>query len=117
MIPNLVFTLPRIGQVGVTLDEAKAASDKYKVVNIPWGIQNDWVNNHETEADVNLIFDSEGYLAGAAIYGSEAGTWLDYLTLVIEKKMTASDLKGMIMSFPTQTYMLWSALLPHLKMM
>jgi glutathione reductase (NADPH) len=112
-----VFTLPRIGQVGVTLDEAKAASDKYKVVNIPWGIQNDWVNNHETEADVNLIFDQEGYLAGAAIYGSEAGTWLDYLTLVIEKKMTAADLRGMIMSFPTQTYMLWSVLLPHLKMM
>ena len=117
VIPNLVFTLPRIGQVGVTLDEVKAASDKYKIINIPWGIQNDWVNNHEKDADVNLIFDKEGYLVGAAIYGSEAGTWLDYLTLVIEKKMTALDLRGMIMSFPTQTYMLWSALLPHLKMM
>ncbi|SFB30834.1 glutathione reductase (NADPH) [Acetitomaculum ruminis DSM 5522] len=117
VIPNLVFTLPRIGQVGVSLDDAKASPDAYKVVNIPWGVQNDWVNNHETDTDVNLIFDKKGYLVGAAIYGSEAGTWLDYLTLVIDKKMTAADLRGMIMSFPTQTYMLWSALLPHLKMM
>ena len=64
---------------------------------------------------VTFVFDKEGYLCGAAIYGSEAGTWLDYLTLIIDKKMTATDLRGMIMSFPTQTYMLWSLLAPNLK--
>ena len=115
VVPNLVFTLPRIGQVGVSLDEARKDADSYKVVNIPWGLQNDWVDNHETDADLTLVFDKEGYLAGAAIYGSEAGAWLDYLTLVIEKKMTALDLRSMIMSFPTQTYMLWSTLQQHLK--
>ena len=114
-VPNLVFTLPRIGQVGVTIDEAKADEENYKVVNIPYGPQNDWVNNHETDADITFVFDKEGYLCGAAIYGSEAGTWLDYLTLIIDKKMTAADLRGMIMSFPTQTYMLWSLLTPNLK--
>ncbi|MBR1635912.1 MAG: NAD(P)/FAD-dependent oxidoreductase [Lachnospiraceae bacterium] len=114
-VPNLVFTLPRIGQVGVTIDEARADEENYKVVNIPYGPQNDWVNNHETDADITFVFDKEGYLCGAAIYGSEAGTWLDYLTLIIDKKMTATDLRGMIMSFPTQTYMLWSLLAPNLK--
>ena len=114
-IPNLVFTLPRIAQIGVSIDEAAAAPDKYKVVNVPWGMQNDWVNNHEAEADVNLIFDTEGYLAGAAVYSSEAGTFLDFLVPIINKKMTAADLQSMIMSFPTQTYMLWSAIIPHLK--
>ena len=114
-VPNLVFTLPRIGQVGVSIDEAKADEENYKVVNIPYGPQNDWVNNHETDADITFVFDKEGYLCGAAIYGSEAGTWLDYLTLIINKKMTAMDLRDMIMSFPTQTYVLWSLLIPNLK--
>jgi len=114
-VPNLVFTLPRIGQVGVSVDEARGDAESYKLVNVPWGVQNDWVNNHELETDLTLIFDKEGYLAGAAIYGSEAGTWLDYLTLIINKKMTALDLRSMIMSFPTQTYMLWSTLQQNLK--
>ncbi len=114
-VPNLVFTLPRIGQVGVTVEDAQRDAESYKVVNVPWGVQNDWVNNHETEADLTLIFDREGYLAGAAVYSSEAGTWLDYLTPVIVRKMTALDLRSMIMSFPTQTYMLWSALQQNLK--
>lgn len=114
-VPNLVFTLPRIGQVGVSVDEARKDADNYKIVSVPWGVQNDWVNNHELETDLTLIFDREGYLAGAAIYGSEAGTWLDWLTPIIVKKMTALDLRSMIMSFPTQTYMLWSTLQQNLK--
>ena len=99
----------------MAIDEARADEENYKVVDIPYGPQNDWVNNHETDADITFVFDKEGYLCGAAIYGSEAGTWLDYLTLIIDKKMTATDLRGMIMSFPTQTYMLWSLLTPNLK--
>ena len=114
-VPNLVFTLPRIGQVGVTLDEARADEEKYRIVNVPYGVQNDWVDNHETDADITFVYDKEGYLCGAAIYGSEAGSWLDYLSLIIDKKMTAMDLRATIMSFPTQTYMLWSTLLPNLK--
>ncbi len=35
-IPNLVFTLPRIGQVGISVDEATANPDKYNVVNVPF---------------------------------------------------------------------------------
>mgnify|MGYP002623747967 FL=1 len=114
-VPNLVFTLPRIGQVGISVDEAKQHPDQYTVVENNWGIGNDWVASHETDAHLTLIFDSEKYLVGAAAYSSEAGTWLDYLTPVIDKRMTAQDLGEMIMSFPTQTYMLWSALQQHLR--
>ncbi|WP_076460897.1 dihydrolipoyl dehydrogenase family protein [Limosilactobacillus caccae] len=115
VIPNLVFTLPRIGQVGVTIDEAQANPAQYKLVEIPWGKQHDWVNNHEQDAELTLIFDKEGYLVGAAAISSQVGTWLDWLTPIIEKKMTARDLSAMIMSFPTQTYVLWSTLRPLLK--
>lgn len=113
-VPNLVFTLPRIAQVGVTVDEAKAAPDKYRMVEIPYGAQNEWVDNRELDVEMTYIFDKEGHLAGAALYGSEAGTWIDFLTLIINKKMTGVDLRSMIFAFPTQTYMIVSTLIPLL---
>lgn len=116
-IPNLVFTLPRIAQVGVTVSEAKAAPEEYKVVEVPFGQQNEWVNNREKDAAITYIFDKEGYLAGAALYTAEAAMMLDFLTLIINKKMTALELRQMIFAFPTQTYSLVSGLIPLLKQM
>ena len=64
---------------------------------------------------MTFVVDREGYLAGAAIYGSEAGTWLDFLTLVINKRITGAELDGMIFAFPTQTFMLASTLASLLR--
>ena len=115
VVPNLVFTLPRIAQAGVTIDEAEKNPDLYTVHSIPYGVQNEWVNNRELDVDMTFIVDREGHLAGAAIYGSEAGTWLDFLTLIINNKLTGADLHQMIFAFPTQTYMLVSILTPLLS--
>ena len=109
-VPNLVFTLPRIAQVGVTVDVAENCPDDYRVVSVPYGSQNEWVNNRELDIDITFIIDKDGHLGGAAIYGSEAGTWIDFLTLVINQKLTGTDLRNMIFAFPTQTYMIVSTL-------
>ena len=115
VVPNLVFTLPRIAQVGITVSEAENNPDSYRVVSIPYGAQNEWVNNRETDIDMTFILDKDNYLVGAAIYGSEAGTWIDFLTLCINQKTTARDLKSMIFAFPTQTSMIVNTLIPMLK--
>lgn len=114
VIPNLVFTLPRIAQAGVTVAEAEKEPGKYRVVSLPYGAQNEWVSNRELDADLTFIIDREGHLAGAALYGSEAGTWIDFLTLIMNQKLTGKDLKQMIFAFPTQTYMLATLLIPLL---
>lgn len=114
-VPNLVFTLPRIAQVGVTVDEAEKCPERYRVVDIPYGVQNEWVDNRELDIDMTFIIDREGFLAGAALYGSEAGTWIDFLTLVVNKKISGEELRNMIFAFPTQTYMIASTLIPLLK--
>ena len=115
IIPNLVFTLPRIAQVGVTVEDAEKDSDNYHIVSVPWGVQNEWIDNRETDIELTYILDKDNYLVGAAIYGSEAGTWIDFLTLIINKKITATDLKSMIFAFPTNTYMLVNSLIPVLR--
>lgn len=114
-IPNLVFTLPRIAQVGVTIDAASREPDRYHVIPVPYGPQNEWIDNRETDISITFIVSKEGCLAGAAIYGSEAGPWIDFLTLVINEKLTGADLHRMIFAFPTQTYMIVSALVPLLR--
>ncbi|MBQ7251792.1 MAG: NAD(P)/FAD-dependent oxidoreductase [Kiritimatiellae bacterium] len=114
-VPNLVFTLPRIAQVGVTVEEAEKSPERYRVVEIPYGVQNEWVDNRELDIDMTFIIDNEGFLAGAALYGSEAGTWIDFLTLVINQKIGGGELRNMIFAFPTQTYMIASTLVPLLK--
>ena len=105
-----MFTLPRIAQVGVTVDVAENCPDDYRVVSVPYGSQNEWVNNRELDIDITFIIDKDGHLGGAAVYGSEAGTWIDFLTLVINQKLTGADLRNMIFAFPTQTYMIVSTL-------
>ena len=114
IIPNLVFTLPRIAQAGVTVEEAQAAPDKYRVVEVPYGQQNEWVNNRELDAEFTFIIDNDGHLAGAAAYGAEAAFMIDFLTLIIVNKMTAETLRQTIFAFPTQTYSLMSGLTPLL---
>ncbi|MCI5862502.1 MAG: NAD(P)/FAD-dependent oxidoreductase [Lachnospiraceae bacterium] len=112
VIPNLVFTLPRIAQVGVSVETAEKNPEQYRVEVVPFGAVNSWVNNRETEAEITYIFDKEGYLAGAAVYGAEGAMMIDFLTFIIQKRISGLELSQMIFAFPTQTYSIVSGLIP-----
>ena len=62
-------------------------------------------NTHnEAEAKMAFIFDKESnLLVGAAAIGSDAGVWIDVLTLVIFNKMTCEQFAHYIYAFPTTT--------------
>lgn len=111
-IPNLVFTLPRVAQTGVTVKEAKAHPELYRVEEAAFGQTMAWLNKNETEAHMTFIFDKKRHLVGAAVFSEDAGVYIDFLTLVINKKLGAKDLGGMIFSFPTITYGLVGTLSP-----
>ena len=103
VVPNLVFTFPRIAQVGVTLDEARNDS-KYRVVDIPYGQAFLFNTHNEATAKLAFIFDNESnLLVGAAAMGSDAGPWIDILSLVIFNKMTREQLAYYVYAFPTTT--------------
>ena len=112
VVPNLVFTLPRIGQVGVTEEKAKAEPEKYRVEEAPFGMTMGWLNKAETDAHMTFIFDKANHLVGASVLSEDAGVYLDFLTLIINQKITAQNLAKMIFSFPTITYGLVGTLMP-----
>lgn len=110
VVPNLVFTFPRIAQVGLTVEEAQSEPDKYKVVAIPFGQQLKFQTKLEDEAHITLIINQEKELVGASLLGNEAGEMINFLTLVINQKIKAADLSKIIFAFPGTTNGLINAL-------
>ncbi|AXQ79103.1 NAD(P)/FAD-dependent oxidoreductase [Streptococcus chenjunshii] len=100
VVPNLVFTFPRIAQVGVTVAEAKADPDNYKIVEVPFGQQIKFQTKLEDEARFTLIVNKNKELAGASLLSNEAGEMINLITLMINQKLKAADLSQMIFAFP-----------------
>lgn len=112
VIPNLVFTLPRIAQVGVTLEEARKNPDEYRIEELEYGKTMSWLNKGEDDAHITYVFDNHNNLVGAAVMSDEAGTFIDVITLIINEKLDAKDISKMIFAFPTPTYGVISTLMP-----
>ena len=115
VIPNLVFTLPRIAQVGVSVDAAKKDPEHYDVVTIPYGKTLLFEAKNEVYAEFTFVFDKEHNLVGAAFISDDAGMFVDIITLIINKKMTKEELNQMIFAFPTESYGLISMVTGILK--
>lgn len=111
-IPNLVFTLPRIAQVGVSIEEAQKNPDAYRVEELAYGQMMAWNNKAEKDAHATYVFDRKNHLVGAAVMSDEAGTFIDVLTFIINEKMGVKELSKMIFAFPTPTYGVISMLMP-----
>ena len=103
-VPNLVFTLPRIAQCGVSVDEAKGQPDKYRVASVPYGQALTFMAKSDKESDFTFVIDGEGRLAGCAIYGVDAGELINVAAMICDLKLSADDLGKMIFSFPGTTY-------------
>ena len=115
VIPNLVFTLPRIAQVGVSVDAAKQDTDHYDEVTVPYGKTLLFEAKNETYAEFTFVFNKEHDLVGAAFISDDAGMFVDIITMIINKKMSSQEINQMIFAFPTESYGLISMVAGLLK--
>ena len=116
-IPNLVFTLPRISQVGVTLAEAEADPGRWRIETVDFGKRLLFEAKNESNAEFSFVFSQEtGLLEGAAFYGQDAGVWADLAAIVINQKLTGRDLSKMIFTFPTASQAMLNLLTPLLPL-
>lgn len=114
-VASVVFTLPRIAQVGVTSEQAAAHPDDYQIVTLPYGTVLRFQTKNEPAAEATLVFDQDHYLVGASVYGDEAPELINFLTMVISQKLTQAKLNQAVFAFPSQTIGLLSMLSPYLK--
>lgn len=111
-VPNLVFTLPRIAQSGISVSEAEAHPELYRVEKAPIGQTMSWLNKNQPNEHITFIFDKKNHLVGAAAFSDQACEYIDLLTIIINQKLDVKALSKMIFSFPTTTYGLVSTLIP-----
>lgn len=114
VVPNVVFTLPRIAAAGVTVQKALAEPDTYHISKIEYGKLLAFEYRNETDAEATVIFDKDNYLVGAELYGDLAAEMINILAMIINGRMTMEMVMGSIWAFPTQTDGLVEMLAPML---
>ncbi|MCE4964069.1 NAD(P)/FAD-dependent oxidoreductase [Staphylococcus haemolyticus] len=98
-IPSVLYSLPRLSQIGVSVQEAEQ-NERYTVKHIPFGKQMVFEYKNETDAEMYVVLDEEKRLVGADIYGVDAADLVNLLVFIINQRMTAQDLNQLIFAFP-----------------
>lgn len=111
-VPSIVFTLPRIAEIGLSIEKAQKEPAKYKINVLPYGQGFD--TKHDSEAELTIAFDkTTNQIVGAAIYGGDAAGLINILTFVVDKGLTSSDLEQLIFGFPDVSYSILGSLSPN----
>lgn len=101
-IPVVVYTDPEVAWVGLTENEAKKESIKYKKGVFPWAASGRALSlNHHSGGLTKLLFDENGRVIGGGIVGTNAGDLISEVALAIEMGCNAEDLALTIHPHPT----------------
>ncbi len=100
-IPSVVFTSPRISQVGISYQTAKNNPSKFKIEN--GNLEGDWFRQVEKETIDNyyLIFDKNENLVGASEVSERAVNVINTLLPAIEFKLNKKQIGRLIYLFPS----------------
>ncbi|MEY4666180.1 dihydrolipoyl dehydrogenase family protein [Weissella cibaria] len=110
VIPSVVFTSPRLAQVGVTVAEAEANPELYTMVQNH--IPDDWYRQVDQEkiGDNILIFDQAHKLIGATEVSHKADDVINALLPAIEFKFGQAEIERMVHLFPSIASSAWGQL-------
>ncbi|TPR19384.1 dihydrolipoyl dehydrogenase family protein [Apilactobacillus timberlakei] len=99
-IPSVVFTTPRIAEVGVSVDEAKN-SDKYTVEETD--MTKDWYRaiTKEQIAKRAYVFDKEHHLVGATEVSDQADSVIDSILPAVALKLDQKQVGRLVHLFPS----------------
>lgn len=98
IIPTIVYSSPKIAQVGRT---KKQANEKDQVTEVS---MTDWFTYHrvnESVAKAQLTYDVHDYLVGASVISEQADDLINNLTLLINQKVKKAELDQWIIGYPT----------------
>lgn len=101
-IPSVLYSLPRLSQIGVTVEEAKE-NDQFTVKHVPFGKQMVFEYKNEAEAEMYIVLDKSKHLVGAEIYADAANDLVNLLVFIINQRLTAQELSQLIFAFPGAT--------------
>ncbi|MCT3582651.1 dihydrolipoyl dehydrogenase family protein [Levilactobacillus brevis] len=107
-IPTVVFTSPRLAQVGVSVAQAQKDGAMVETNHVP----NDWYRQvgKESQGDNALIFDAEHHLIGATEVSEQAADVINTLLPAIEFQYGPAEIGRLVHLFPTIGASAWGQL-------
>ncbi|MQS51530.1 dihydrolipoyl dehydrogenase family protein [Companilactobacillus mishanensis] len=99
--PTLVYGSPKLAKVGVSVPEAEAEPDKYRIVSSNLTSWFTYYRLNEPVAKSKIIFDKNQQMVGATVLTEQADELINLLTIAIDKKISNAEYTKMIMGYPT----------------
>ncbi len=101
-VPAVIFTLPEIATVGMTLEQATDKGFSAAVGKFPFQALGKSVAMMETEGFAQVVIDQKtGQILGAQVVGHEAASLIAEMALAIANELTADCLAETIHAHPT----------------
>lgn len=102
VVPSTVFTQPNLSSIGLQEDEAKK---RYKNILVFKGEATDWFNakksNQNTYAYKIIVNKRTEEIVGAHILSERANENINLFSMAISNKMTVSEFKRLIFTYPS----------------
>jgi dihydrolipoamide dehydrogenase len=110
VVPSTVFTLPEIGQVGLTEEDCREKGLEVKVGRFSYQASSKALCDGEPRGSVKIVAAKEdGAILGASIVGEEASALIAEVAVAMQEKMSAARLGEVIHSHPTLPEMIMEA--------
>lgn len=108
VVPNCIFTMPEIADVGLTEAQAREAGLEFKVSRFPFGASGRAVAAGESEGQVRMICREEhdgrgGEVLGVHIMGAHASDLIAEAAVAMRVGATAQDIARTIHQHPTMS--------------
>lgn len=100
IVPEVVYTLPRIARVGVKADDVED-SDDYEIHQLKYGKSYAIELKNEKDAEMTVVTDTDKNIKGVEIYSSEADNLVNLFTIMMNKDIKLNELDDMIFAFPS----------------
>ena len=101
-IPSVVFSIPALAAVGLSEREAREQKLKFRVKQ---EMTSTWYSSRRVAETYSgykvLVEEGTDRILGAHILGSEAGEVINLFALAIRSGLHATDLKHMLLAYPT----------------
>ncbi|MFC6177444.1 dihydrolipoyl dehydrogenase family protein [Companilactobacillus huachuanensis] len=106
-----VFSMPRLAQAGVTVQQANEQSDKYQVKSMSLAHWLNYQRNHDEQARLKLIINRQSQqVVGAEAYSYSADDLINYLAILIQQNISVKRLHDLFLAYPstaTDLYGIW----------
>jgi dihydrolipoamide dehydrogenase len=106
VVPNCIFTIPEIADVGLTEDQAREAGLRVRVSRFPFGVSGRAVAMGEGEGIVRMVCEAGadgrgGRVLGVHVMGPRAGDLIAEASLAMQLGATAEQIAHTIHAHPT----------------